>query len=66
LNVNQLLIGYELNDALLKLSNNKEIIIDVTKSPNVNISEMSNSFKHIVVKHIENEKSVFLTISYFK
>ncbi len=60
------LIGYKLNDALLELSNEKEIIVNVTKSPNVNISGVTNCYNHIVVKHTEDENNVYLTVSYFK
>lgn len=60
------LIGYKLNDALLELSNEKEIIVNVTKSPNINISDVANRYNHIVVKHTEDENNVYLTVSYFK
>lgn len=63
---NLLLIGYRLNDALLKLPHDKEIIVEVTKAPSVTDENAFDELKPIVVKHLEDEKRVVLTISYFR
>lgn len=63
---NLLLIGYRLNDALLKLPHDKEIIVEVTKAPSVTDENTLDELKPIVVKHLEDEKRVVLTISYFR
>ena len=63
---NLLLIGYRLNDALLKLPHDKEIIVEVTKAPFITDEKVFDNQNPIVVKHLENEKRVVLTISYFR
>jgi len=63
---NLMLIGYRLNDALLKLPHDKEIIVEVTKAPSFTDENLLDKLNPIVVKHLENEKRVVLTISYFR
>lgn len=61
-----LLIGYKLDEALLKLPNNKEIIVEVTKAPSKDGYNASVYINPVVVKHNESEKRVVLTVSYFR
>ena len=61
-----LLIGYRLNEALLKLHHDKEIIVEITKAPLKNGGKEFDYSNPIVVKHKESEKRVVLTVSYFK
>ena len=61
-----LLIGYRLNNALSKLPQDKEIIVEVTKAPSKDGGNDSGCLESIVVKHKESEKRVVLTVSCFK
>jgi len=63
---NLLLIGYKLNDALLKLPHDKEIIVEVTKAPHDNNENDPDLYEPIVVRQLEDERKIVLTISYFK
>ncbi|MGI5998669.1 MAG: hypothetical protein ACOX89_08415 [Lutispora sp.] len=63
---NLLLIGYRLNDALLKLPHDKEIIVEVTKAPSIAEENEFYNLNPIVVKHVENEERIVLTVSYFR
>lgn len=63
---NSQLIGYDLKHAIEKLDNNKEIVIQLTKTPlKEKIVERIDK-KPIVIRHIEDSKRVILTVSYFK
>lgn len=63
---NVLLIGYRLNDALLKLPHDKDIIVEMTKAPHANNENDQDLFEPIVVRQIEDEQKIVLTVSYFK
>ncbi len=60
------LIGYELDKAIKKTSNDKEIVIRLTQTPFKDKMRTRMDNKPIVIKHIENDKRVILTVGYFK
>lgn len=65
---NKSLIGYELNyvrENFLKDSN-KQLIVEITKTPlSFKIEERKNN-EPVVVKHLEDDDRIFLTVSCFK
>lgn len=63
---NSQLIGYDLKQAIEKLDNNKEIVVQLTQTPLKGKQEERIDKKPIVIRHIEDSKRVILTISYFK
>lgn len=65
---NKTLIGYELNYAIDKFLKGitKQLIIETTKTPlNYKLEERKHN-EPVVIKHIENDERITLTISYFK
>lgn len=63
---NSQLIGYNFKQAIEKLDNNKEIVVQLTQTPLKNKQEERMDNKPIVIRHIEDSKRVILTVSYFK
>ncbi|NLN48474.1 MAG: hypothetical protein GX154_05185 [Clostridiales bacterium] len=65
---NKSLIGYELNyvrENFLKDSN-KQLIVEISKTPlSFKIEERKNN-EPVVVKHLEDDDRIFLTVSCFK
>lgn len=63
---NSKLIGYDLKRAIEKLDNNKEIVVQLTQTSLKHKQEERMDNKQIVIRHIEDNKRVILTVSYFK
>ncbi len=61
-----LFIGYSLNAVLGKINNSKELIIQTTMTPLKNKKEERLKTEAIILKHIEDNNRVVLTVSYFK
>lgn len=61
-----MLIGYPLNDALMKLSDTKEVIVEETKAPSFHSDNEPDWSNPIIVRQKEDGNRVVLTVSFFK
>ncbi len=61
-----ILIGYELNHVIKNIEDTKDLVIQTTKTPlNSKIEERINN-EPVIIKHVEDDDRIVLTVSYFK